>query len=818
MRLIECYIENFGKLSKFRYSFEDGLNVIKEDNGYGKTTLTVFIKSMLYGLESTKRSRIESNERKHYLPWNEGRCGGTLKFEANGKKYAAERTFAKKASDDSFKLYDLKTGKESLDFTESLGEELFGIDADGFERTVFLSEANLSGKNENKTVSAKLSDLVGCDGDMSVMDDALLRLEEQRKFYYKRGGAGEIGELTRRVSELEREINDLVRKKTLLADDEARLASLNKELTDLYQERTKREKEARLAGEARLRRVYIKQYKDMSEALARDEEKKSSLLSFFKNGIPTLEEVEKAKEWEIESKRIYHTLAEDESGELGPLTSFFAASLPNEEYEKARKNIAESDKKRGELSLIKSGIKPPSEDKTLPKIEDINSEIENLARTRDKKKSDTGTLFPIALGLILTAVGIILALLLAPVFYALAALGALTVLISSIRSFGKNKGVSKETRDSARELLESVGMYGEGDITEALYKLRAEAETRERLREENALAHKKAEALEAEISQLDREACEFISHFPVTNKSSVADAVYEILRKRDIYLALIDANRLAMQKKEASIRTANEYAERSRAFLNRFPTVSARPFDEISAKAMEYSALSRSVERTRLEVEKFRVDHGITDTSEAEGAAIELSAAEYDPALLSAKISELESAKAVLQRQCRLLSDEIDRIDELAGERDALEERIKDYERKLAVIRKTSEYLVEAKDALTARYLSKTKSAFDKYISLIGRDSGEAFKMDTSFTLMKNEGGIYRETEAYSRGTRDIYSLAARLSLIDSLYEGEKPFIILDDPFAYFDDASLKRAVSILSAIAKEKQVIYLTCTSARVK
>ena len=35
------------------------------------------------------------------------------------------------------------------------------IDADGFERTVFLSERNLSVKNENKTVSAKLSNLVG---------------------------------------------------------------------------------------------------------------------------------------------------------------------------------------------------------------------------------------------------------------------------------------------------------------------------------------------------------------------------------------------------------------------------------------------------------------------------------------------------------------------------------------------------------------------------------------------------------------------------------------------------------------------------------
>ena len=159
MRLIDCYIENFGKLSDFKYSFSDGLNTIKKDNGYGKTTLTVFIKAMLYGLDDTKRAKIENNERKHYLPWNGGRCAGYLTFECGEKEYRIERCFMPKASEDTFKLYDAKSGKESFDFSENVGEELFSIDADGFERTVFLSEANLSGKNENKTVSAKLSDL-----------------------------------------------------------------------------------------------------------------------------------------------------------------------------------------------------------------------------------------------------------------------------------------------------------------------------------------------------------------------------------------------------------------------------------------------------------------------------------------------------------------------------------------------------------------------------------------------------------------------------------------------------------------------------------
>ena len=53
MKFIECYIENFGRLHAFRYAFNDGVNSILADNGYGKTTLSVFIKCMLYGMEGT---------------------------------------------------------------------------------------------------------------------------------------------------------------------------------------------------------------------------------------------------------------------------------------------------------------------------------------------------------------------------------------------------------------------------------------------------------------------------------------------------------------------------------------------------------------------------------------------------------------------------------------------------------------------------------------------------------------------------------------------------------------------------------------------
>ena len=48
MKLIECYVDNFGKLSAFSHTFSDGVNLIIGNNGCGKTTLSVFIKTMLF--------------------------------------------------------------------------------------------------------------------------------------------------------------------------------------------------------------------------------------------------------------------------------------------------------------------------------------------------------------------------------------------------------------------------------------------------------------------------------------------------------------------------------------------------------------------------------------------------------------------------------------------------------------------------------------------------------------------------------------------------------------------------------------------------
>ena len=81
MKLISLYIENFGGLSRYELDFAEGLTVIEAENGFGKTTLAEFIRAMFYGFPR-KGKTLDKSRRQKYTPWNGGKFGGNLIFEA----------------------------------------------------------------------------------------------------------------------------------------------------------------------------------------------------------------------------------------------------------------------------------------------------------------------------------------------------------------------------------------------------------------------------------------------------------------------------------------------------------------------------------------------------------------------------------------------------------------------------------------------------------------------------------------------------------------------------------------------------------------
>ncbi len=807
MRITECSIENFGRLRAEKYSFNKGINSITADNGSGKTTLAAFITAMFYGLSDTKKTSLDENERKKYMPWGGGIFGGSLNFEKNGKTYRIERSFGKKPSEDTFYLYDAASGRICNEYSENLGEELFGIDADGFLRTVFLSEKTLSEKNANKSISAKLSGTTGIDADTGELDNALAILEGQRKLYAKRGGAGIISDTRSRAEEIYSEITRLRAKESGIPGIEGEIARLEAEISKTREEKDSYEKaRGELENERRVK-TYKEQYENMRRGIAVEEEKYKKLAEFFENGKPSFEEIDTYRMKELEFER---TMSENESfsemEELRGLERLYGKESPSE-TERIYALAVKAESTRDE-PLVDVPMEFASR---VPSEAEIDFEISRLKKGRVKpvRRILSASALVLGIGLSVSAFFTEIKSLPFAVLLSAGALFLLGSLILFLTSGGKSRREMAEKR--ARDFIFSVSNEAvNSDLLDTLYgfkeKLRAYSAG---LNFENTSLKRRREGEEAR-----REIYDFLAKFPAPSAKTLTGAVLEIREKqRRIEALTLMSERLTENMSEKK-RTAMRGMEEVSLFLSRFKTVTDRPFDEIRDKLSEFSAVSLALDAKRRGIDDFARMNGLDNKPWNESLLTE---AQIEGGRKAAedRIFDLSKEKIILERRLEADRLEIEKIGSLISEKAVLDSEERRFEKNLDIIKKTQKYLTEAHEKMTARYLDKTVSGFKKYVKEIGFDSGD-FVIDTDFTLTKYEGAAARRTESFSKGTRELYALALRLALTDSLFEGDAPFVIFDDPFMSLDDKTLERAKAAVREISKTKQVIYFTCSKTR--
>ena len=204
MKLIKCHIEGFGKITSFDYTFNDKLNIIFEENGWGKTTFSVFIKSIFYGMSATRKKNLDENDRVLYTPIGGGKFGGYIEFENDGKIFRLERYFGKNEASDSELLTELSSGKTYNESNFKWGERLFGVNSDAFLRTLFLSQKDLD-LSDNKCISDIIGEISSEESDINI-ERALKSIDEKVKDLKTTGGRGKIEEKKRQIVSVENEI------------------------------------------------------------------------------------------------------------------------------------------------------------------------------------------------------------------------------------------------------------------------------------------------------------------------------------------------------------------------------------------------------------------------------------------------------------------------------------------------------------------------------------------------------------------------------------------------------------------------------------
>lgn len=194
-------MENFGGLSGYHFCPEEPLEYLCAPNGSGKTTFAAFVCAMFYGLGSARtRKNLEEVPRKKYKPWQQGTWGGWIRFAAGTKQYRIERTFSEKEREDTFALIDLDTGMVSQDYTENIGEELFGMTKATYQATAFMSWNHMRVEvNENMRIGFFDGTQ---DTELLKSKQAAAAIEAEYREYKKTGNRGELAQVTEELNRL----------------------------------------------------------------------------------------------------------------------------------------------------------------------------------------------------------------------------------------------------------------------------------------------------------------------------------------------------------------------------------------------------------------------------------------------------------------------------------------------------------------------------------------------------------------------------------------------------------------------------------------
>ena len=94
MKILDIYINGFGKFHGRNLSFEDGLNIVYGKNEAGKSTIHTFIRGMLFGIEKQRGRASRNDLYSKFEPWeNSGTYEGQLRFESDdGTIFRIERS------------------------------------------------------------------------------------------------------------------------------------------------------------------------------------------------------------------------------------------------------------------------------------------------------------------------------------------------------------------------------------------------------------------------------------------------------------------------------------------------------------------------------------------------------------------------------------------------------------------------------------------------------------------------------------------------------------------------------------------------------
>lgn len=792
MKLLNAHIENFGTLSNYDYIFSDGLNTIYEPNGFGKTTFATFIKVMFYGFTRTSSQNININERKKYEPWNGGRYGGYLEFEYNHTKYRVTRFFGKSLSKDTVEIYDLTNHTNQTSFGDSLGENIFGLDMESFARSTYLPQNHDKGIFSSTSIHTKLSHLLEDTNDLNNYDSAVNQLKNKRTEIKKYKGSGGL------LSDVEEKIVEIESNLSSLKQQEITFENKRKEDEDLLLQIEKLKNELQQVRKEMYQLPHIQVEKEklnhLQNTLADLKTELEKLDKKYAYGYPDQQEISNLKsacnalDFSNEKLQLIQEENHDSSFNMDDQDLKEDKEILSRQVDLCNHFTAEINKEF-----------PSEEDfeNCLKMIQDYELKQKYLQDNTNSKK--TWIAIIVAIVLIMFSIVLFAKDILNLYIFIMTVVAVILCLVFFIsRTKPNNKKVDKYKKILEKEEKQLNDFF-------AYYIKNTEEKTFEDKYNELVEMKKERNKNTKTINELQISIQSILQKYQIKN----VDDFYSLYKTYEKHIQKKEIEKESRQQLQKQIDDSNEYIS---LFLQKYHLEDYGNIYEAVNEDIKYKeSLLKDIEKMTNEINELQQSN--PDIFEKTLDAESSNEKEND---LQQKYNQLINQKANLESEIKTLQEQLDKKWELTNTLHELIDERNTLIHKCDLIDKTIEYLTKAKEKLSNRYIYKIEKSFMKYMNMIVEGFAQHSFLDTDLNLRIEENGQMRKMENYSTGIIGCIDLCMRLALVDALFEGEQPFLILDDPFVDFDDMHLQEARKLIKEIAKNKQIIYFVCHSSR--
>lgn len=839
MKLISCYVENFGNISQKDFVFDKNLTTVCKENGAGKSTLACFIKSMFYGLESYKVNTVGFSERRRYYPFNQGAFGGNLTFSFENKTYKIERFFGEKSdTQDTLKVY--VDGVVTDRFGDDIGKTVFGIDKQSFERTAFIGSEEIEIKSTS-SINAKLNNFLQGASNSIDFDGAVSSLEKIAKEYKKsKQGKDKITYETEKINALEEKISNVLSVRTALENKREELNGLQNEISKTESEIAVLQKNSQLLSE-------WEHYEHLLSVINNSNEKINQINEEYKNGLPSQIEVDKVSELLVLqrelSAKIVGGLSVEESDKLNKLTKIFEKGVPTESEINLIQNDIETLSNLNSKMEFKNDSGLSAEEKTLldkfslNKVDEtfVDSLTNNVTKYKNlTKQSDNvfdyktqtgsglklyGTLaiafFVLGfIGLPLLFINQVLGVLIIATGFSLTVLTAFLYLNKKLSktAIGKSEGklkfelLVKGEEQLIAQKLSAVNYLTDNGILYDYAVFLSDFTAYNKILLKLKDIKTEANEIQENIKTLKTKLYNFFIKYHLTNENYLSNLTRLQSGILEYQNLLVRKNEQDKNKKEIEIKLENVSAE-IKSFSQKYALKDINTA-KIIKDINEVKALNTNSKNAEDSARIYKEEKNLT----------------VKPSVYSRGVEELNEQLSSLQKRYGLLkydivSDEylVDKLDGLTIDKEVALKNLNKYKNKHKLLLSTVDALKKADQNLKDKYVAPVKYEFEYYAGLLESVLKEKVTMTKDFEVYFERFGKQRGDEHLSSGIKSICALCFRLALIKNMYKNQKPFLVLDDPFVNLDGVHFEKVTKLLNELSKDIQIIYFTCHESRI-